>query len=175
MGRLPDVERRQTAFRLFVRYRNKSQVSRETGIPVATLHVWAKEDSWELKLSDLQSTLQGQMEVLKDAQNDLVQKDMLTEMQLLEHLQNKISGALLGNLIVPTTWQDVIKGLEFINKEKRLILGNPTERAINHDTIDVTGMKEEDLDRHIARMQSLIGAAKPQLPDAEISNSEKKE
>src|SRR3970040_303874 len=116
MSKLPDVERRQTAFRLYVRFRNVSRVSKETGIPPATLHVWKKEGQWDQKVSDLQSTLSGQIEVMREAQNNLVAKDMLTEMQLLEHLQTKISTALLNNLTGPTPGQDVIRDSSLLIK-----------------------------------------------------------
>lgn len=160
MSRLPDFEKRQTAFRLFVRLRNVSRVSKETGIPVATLHVWKKEEQWEMKLTDIQKTVSSQVEVLKEAQTNLAVKDQLSELQLLELLQQKVSNALVNLNIGPTTWKDVIAGMEYISKEKRLILGQPTERGIQ--TIEVSSMSGDELDKHIEEMQSLV-AKQPEI------------
>ncbi len=154
MSRLPDFEKRQTAFRLYVRLRNVSRVSKETGIPVATIHVWKKEEQWEMKLADIQKTVSSQVEVIKEAQTNLAVKDQVSELQLLELLQHKVSNALVELNIGPTTWRDIIQGMEYISKEKRLILGQPTERATN--TIEVSSMSGDELDKHIEQMQAIV-------------------
>jgi len=173
MSRLPDFEKRQTAFRLYVRLRNVSRVSKETGIPPATLHVWKKEEQWEMKLADIQRTVSSQVEVIKEAQTNLAVKDQVSELQLLELLQVKVSNALVTLNIGPTTWRDIIQGMEYISKEKRLILGHPTERAVN--TIEVSSMDEEGLDKRIKEMQLLVSkqpeTAQLVPPSGEIPSS----
>lgn len=155
MAKHIDVDKHQAAFRLYAKVRNKSRVSQELGIPVATIHVWAKQEGWDTKLNDLRSKLEGQIQILRDAKDNTIVQDQISSLNLLEHLETTIAEVLLENQIRPTRWSDVIQTLSFIQKEKRLITGQTTE--ITDGTLEVTAKNEEDIDKDIHTFLRLTG------------------
>jgi hypothetical protein len=165
MSKLPDLERRRQAFRLYVRYQNLLQVSKELAIPYTTIHNWYKEEQWGQKLKDRQMRLQGSIDVIKKAQDNLILEDQVSELKLLEHLETTVHNIMLTDEVRPSNWKDVIETLKFVFQEKRLILGEPTQRAVN--TIDVSSMNEKDLDKAI---EDLRRFDKPALPEPEKTN-----
>ena len=166
MGKIPDVDRRRQAFRLYVRYQNLMQVSKETNIPYATLMRWKDEEDWEQKIKDRQGRLQGSLDILKKAQDNLILQDQVNELKLLEHLETTIHEILLSEEVRPSSWKDVVDTLKFVFQEKRLILGEPTERTVN--TIEVDAMKEEELDSNIDNLRRLVSANLEEPEDAPV-------
>jgi hypothetical protein len=154
MSQMQDVERRRQSFRLFARYQNLMQVSKELNIPYATLQRWSKEEDWPQRLKDRQTRLTGSLEVLQKAQNNLILEDQVNELKILEHLETMIHELLINEEVRPSSWKDVVDTMKFVFTEKRLILGEPTERSVN--TIEVSGLKEEDLDKNIASLRDLL-------------------
>jgi hypothetical protein len=159
MGKVPDVHRRRQAFRLYVRYQNLLQVSKELGIPYPTLHGWYKEEHWDQQLKDRQERLRGSVDVIKKAQDNLILQDQISELKLLEHLEVTVHNLMLNEEVRPSNWKDVIDTLKFVFQEKRLILGEPTERTVN--TIEVSSMSEKDLDKEIENLHRLAGGVIP--------------
>lgn len=154
MSKIPDLDRRRQAFRLMARYRNMLQVSKELNIPYATLQRWAKEEDWDQKLKDRQARLQGSLDVLRRAQNNLILEDQVNELKILEHLETMIHEILLNEEARPSSWRDVVETMKFVFQEKRLLLGEPTERTVN--TIEVSSLKDEEIDKHINDLKRLI-------------------
>lgn len=166
MGKPQDINRRRQAFRLYCRYHNLLQVSKELGVPYPTLHVWYKEEGWDQQVKDRQVRLQGSVDVLKKAQDNLVLEDQISELKLLEHLEVTVHNILLNEEARPNSWKDVIDTLKFVFQEKRLILGEPTERTIN--TIETSAMSEKDLDNAIEDLKKLTrGVIPAPLPPTE--------
>src|SRR5215204_4704331 len=127
MSKILDQNRRDMAFRLYARYNDMEQVAHETGIPLATLQSWRRTESWDTKLRDLRAKLQASLGTLQRAREDEVLQDMVSDLKLLEFLELQIGEAMLKHNIRPTTFKDVISGLDFIMKQKRLITGRATE------------------------------------------------
>lgn len=170
MSKHIDVDKHQQAFRLYAKCRNKSRVSKDLGIPVATIHVWAKQEGWDNKLNDLRSKLEGQLDVLRKAKDDAVLQDQVTQINLLEHLESIVADVLLENQIRPARWSDVIQTLTFIQKEKRLITGQPTE--IQDGAIEVTAKDEKDMDKDIHTFLRLTGRGNGKNKPAEAGPKE---
>jgi len=170
MAKHIDVDKHQAAFRLYAKVRNKSRVSQELGIPVATIHVWAKQEGWDTKLNDLRSKLEGQIQVLRDAKDNAVVQDQISSLNLLEHLETTIAEVLLENQIRPTRWSDVIQTLSFIQKEKRLITGQPTE--IPDGTIEITAKNVEDVEKDINTFLRLTGRGNGKDKPAAVTSVE---
>jgi len=155
MAGVPDFSKREAAFRLYAQYRNLSKVSKELKIPTQTLHKWKKELQWNEKLSQLQDKLRGQKDILdKAADNFIVAKD-LTELKLLDFLEEEVADVLNKKKVGINSWRDVITTLDFVKKQRRLLLGETTE--IEATTVEVHFTKEEDLDTHIEELQRVIG------------------
>lgn len=155
MSKIPDIDRRRQCFRLYVRYQNLMQVSKETNVPYATLQRWKDEEDWEQKIKDRQNRLQGSLDILKKAQDNLILADQVNELKLLEHLETMIHEILLNEEVRPSSWKDVVDTMKFVFQEKRLILGEPTERTVT--TIEVNDMKDADLDSNIEDLRRLSG------------------
>jgi hypothetical protein len=161
MAGVPDYSRREAAFKLYAQYRNMSRVSKELKIPIQTLHSWKKQEKWQDKLTQLRDKLRTQHDVLKKADENFILEKDLSQLKLLEVLEQEVSKALLGEgrpKIEILEWKDLIKTLEFTAKERRLLMGEPTEREIN--TLEVPFLREEDLDKHIAELKRYIGEDK---------------
>ncbi len=154
MSGVPDFPRRERAFRLWAQYRNMSKVSKELKIPTQTLLSWKKSEQWEDKLAQLKDKLRGQYDVLKKAEDSFILEKDLAKIKLIEVLEEQVSKAITENRVIIDKWSDIIKTLEFTTKERRLLMGEPTEREIN--TIEVQGMSEEDLDSHIGDLKKFI-------------------
>lgn len=154
MAGVPDFARRDKAFRLYAQYKNMSKVSKELKIPTQTLLVWKKQEKWDEKLAQLREKLKGQMEILQKAEDNFVIERDLQKIKLIEILEEEVAKAIEEKKVVIEKWQDVIKTLEFTTKERRLLLGEPTDRT--NGAIDVSFMKEEDLDKEIADLRRLI-------------------
>lgn len=152
MSKLPDYERHQQAYRLYIRHRNISQVSKEIGIPVATLHVWKKKENWDEKAADVQARLQNALQVYERIEKNDLLDEQVTELKLLELLEKEVYNKLKDGSIKPTSWKDLITTVDFVTRRRSLITGKPTERT----AIDITGMSEKDLDNQLSTLQALV-------------------
>lgn len=155
MPRPPQIEKRQAAFNLYLKCRNLLQVSRELDIPAATLHVWKRDGQWDEKILNQQQLLSHYQGVLQKAQENLQIDSQITELKLLEFLEAKVAELLLSENVRPTSWKDVLITIDFVTKQKRLIMGEPTERGVH--TIEASAMKEKDLDDEIQRLAKIVG------------------
>lgn len=159
MAGVPDVVRRKKAFELYVQYKNMSKVSKELKIPTQTIHKWKTEENWDIKINQLRSKLQSQLDINQKAQDDInVQKD-LAKLNALDLLDQKVAEAITSGQVQIRTWKDIISTMEFTTKERRLILGEPTHRG--DDAVDVSFTKEEDLDKHIEELKRFFNEPEP--------------
>lgn len=154
MSKLPDYERRSQAFRLFVRLRNISQVSKEIGIPVATLHAWKKEEEWERKVAEMQSRIQGALQVYDRIETNSLMDSQVCELKLLEMLEKEAYDLLKNGTVKPSSWRDVLQTVDLVTRRRALITGQPTERI--NGAIDVTSMDEKQLDEHTKNLQQIV-------------------
>lgn len=159
MSGRPDLARRDKAFHLYAQYRNMSKVSKELKIPTQTILRWKNEDQWELKLSQLKDRLRSQHEIIEKAKDNVVLEKDLSDLRLIETLEAEVAEAITSKKIQILDWKDAIKTLEFTRKERRLIMGEPTDRP--NGEIEVTFTREEDLDKHIDDLKRFIGEKKP--------------
>jgi len=162
MSKSIDVDRRQRAFQLFARYRNLSRVSKELGIPVATLHVWKKQEGWEEKLVTLQEQLKGSLSILEKAKDNAVVAGEIAQLNVLQHLETMVAEVLVGRTIQMSKWSDVIKTLEYVQKEKRLLLGENTENVKN--AIEIEKKDEKEMERDTEEYARLLGWEKKAQP-----------
>jgi len=160
MAKQPDLARRKDAYRLYLRCRNKLQVSRELGIPAATLHVWAKEEHWDVKIARDQELLTQARSALSRAEQNADTADQVNELKLLDWLEGKVSEKLITEEITPNSWKDVLDTLKFVSHQRRLITGEPTE----NNAIETSAMKEQDLDAEISRMRRALAEKEEKLP-----------
>ncbi len=165
MSKPIDVDRRQRAYQLYARYRNISKVSKELGIPVATLHVWKKQEGWDDKLINLQEQLKGSLEIIERAKDNTVVQGEIAQLNVLQHLETLVNQILVDNTIRPAKWSDVIKTLEYVQKERRLLLGENTENVKNAIEIEAKDEKEMEKDTdEFARLLGYERKAKPAAP-----------
>ncbi len=162
MAKPIDIDRRQRAYQLFARYRNISKVSKELGIPVATLHVWKKQEGWEEKLTRLQEQLKGSIAVLERAKDNVVVQEEIDQLNVLQHLETLVNQILVDNTIRPAKWSDVIKTLEFVQKERRLLLGEKTENIKN--IIEIEAKSEKDMEKDTDEFAKILGYEKIKSP-----------
>lgn len=169
MARRRNYADREKAFQLYAKLHcNKSAVGREMGIPVQTIAIWCKEEDWDNKLRALQTKLRSQYEILQKAKDNVVLQNKIGDLNILEAIELKVAEALTrdtGQLQI-NSMKDAILAMEFVNKEKRLILGEPTERAF----IETTAKNEKQLDDEIDQLTELVRRATP-IPSLPASNS----
>jgi len=154
MSGVPDFSRREQAFRLYAQYRNLSKVSKELKIPTQTLHKWKKDLQWEDKLAQLRDKLRGQVDIIERAKDNLSVAKDIQQLDFIALLEEEVAKAISEKTIVLTSWKDAIATLEYTTKQKRLLLGEVTEREVN--SVEVSFTKEEDLDKHIEELQRFI-------------------
>ena len=116
----------------------------------------------------MQTRLQGALKAYDAIEKNSILESEVNELKVLEMLEKEVYTVLLEKTIKPTKWSDVIETVEMVTKQKRLLLGRPTERSVN--TIDITGMDEKDLDGRIAALK-LLTESQP----AEITKEESTE
>lgn len=151
MSGVPDFSRREKAFKLYAQLKNISQVSKELKIPTQTLHNWKKEEHWDDKLDLLRDKLKTQLDLVKKGEDDLIVHKDMEKLNLLDILEQEVAQAITARGLQINSWKDLIATLEFTTKERRLIMGEPTGREIN--SIEVSFMREEDLDKEIERLE----------------------
>jgi len=170
MAKQPDLERRRNAHRLYLRCRNLLQVSRELGIPAATLHVWKKQEDWDAKISRDQELLTQARSAIARAQQSAETADQINELKLLDFLEGKVAELLVTEEVRPTSWKDVLDTVKLVSHQRRLITGDPTE----NNTIETSAMKEKDLDDEIIKLRRALAEAENKLPvPADIVPAEK--
>lgn len=155
MGGIPDFSRREKAFQLYAQYKNMSRVAKELKIPTQTIFRWKNELKWDDKLAQLRDKLRGQHDILEKAKDNFIVEKDLNDIKLIEILEEEVAKAITEKRITITDWKDAIKTLEFTRKERRLLMGEPTDRPAGE--IEVSFTREEDLDKHIKELQKIIG------------------
>lgn len=164
MAGVPDLAKREAAFKLYAQLKNISRVSKELKIPPQTLHVWKKKEDWDGKLASLKDKLRAQLDTLKKAEEDFIVEKDVNKVKILEVLEAEVAKAITEQKVQITRWDDLIKTLEFCAKERRLLMGEPTERQ--DGAIEVSFMREEDLDKSIKELNRFLGNKEEETPVA---------
>jgi len=137
MPRTPDVYRRTQAFNLYAKYRNVSRVGKETGIPIATLFVWKKQDKWDDKIVEVQTNLKEQLSRSEESNGDNngtaydeLAKDIANEINSLALMDIKADAAIEDGYKTMTL-VNVIKTKEFTSKQRRILLGQTKDEEFD--------------------------------------------
>ena len=127
---------RKRAFELFHRIGNFYGVSKEKGMPtVQTLINWSEEDHWEEKLRAIREGIRNELE--SEGLTEIVSSD-IDELKILKQLEEIAIKQIDERGLKPRIWKDIITTFDFTIKTKRLIKGEPTERAdIIYKLIDI--------------------------------------
>jgi len=127
MSKISDVKKREQAYLLYAKYRNRKMVADEIGVDASTLSRWAKEENWDAKLLDVSRRFRGMTAVMERAKQDLAMADMVSELSVLEVLETIVAKAISVDGLRPTKWADVMSTMKFIADRKDNIFGKAKE------------------------------------------------
>jgi len=151
------IERRQRAFELWRRLGSLSAVSKVPGMPpIQTLSKWKKQDKWEERKNELQDLVRSQVEVLDEIKKSLSAEEDVKQLNFLRYLEMKVADVIIKGKVDIQTWRDVLETIRLIQNEKRLILGEPTQRS--EVQLKIRDMSDEELEEQIKRKELILKA-----------------
>lgn len=168
-GRKKDRERREYCFQLYRKVQNLNHISRETGIAVTTLWRWAQEEKWDDKVLAFQEELQKHTQLLEDAKKSTELEQEVRELSFLKFLEKIIFDKIAGGELQPESWKDVLDTLKYIDNQRRLITGQPTQ-VVKTQSLSVEKVQQiesGEMDERIRRMESLTLTSKSSIPNGE--------
>lgn len=150
---------------LYNLYRNLSQVSRETGVPVSTIHSWVqKKDEFATKIHSYDQRMQ-------DTQDQLMEAMGFVGQEALQQIHKKLPDASAAQAAT-------IYGILF---DKQQILSGSSNQAQLNFSFDLTGLSADDtaslmqrvLDRQ--RQAKALPVEAKQIEDTSAGPEEMKE
>jgi len=149
------IERRQRAFELWRRLGSLSAVAKVPGMPpIQTLSKWKKQDKWEERKNEIQDLVRSQVEVLDEIKKSLSAEEDVKQLNFLKYLEMKVADVIIKGKVDIQTWRDVLETIRLIQNEKRLILGEPTQRS--EVMVKIKEMSDEELEEQIKRKEELL-------------------
>jgi len=151
------IERRQRAFELWRRLGSLSAVAKVPGMPpIQTLSKWKKQDKWEERRNEIQDLVRSQVEVLDEMKKSLSAEEDVKQLNFLRYLEMKVADVIIKGKVDIQTWRDVLETIRLIQNEKRLILGEPTQRS--EVQLKIRDMSDEELEEQIKRKELILKA-----------------
>jgi len=151
------IERRQRAFELWRRLGSLSAVAKVPGMPpIQTLSKWKKQDKWEERRNEIQDLVRSQVEVLDEIKKSLSAEEDVKQLNFLRYLEMKVADVIIKGKVDIQTWRDVLETIRLIQNEKRLILGEPTQRS--EVQLKIRDMSDEELEEQIKRKELILKA-----------------
>jgi len=132
-----DLSLRREAFRLYCTTGNVAEVARQLNLKRHQIYRWALADNWADKRAELRRRLQVHSEIMQKAEESVIVKLCLSEMDFLDYLQGLISESIIEGGIRPKTWKDLIMTQKFILERREKIVGiftNPPDKSVSLGT-----------------------------------------
>ena len=126
MGRTKDHLNRNKAFHLYAKSRNVTKVSEELDITLSTLFVWKKDDRWDERIAEAQTSMQNTITDSGDDSEDnevvaSLTKSLFDQINSLD-LMDQGADAAVANSFKDISLQQVIKIKEFTSKQRITLL-----------------------------------------------------
>lgn len=128
MSRTIDQQRKDMAFRLYIKGQEPTSIAAELSVGVSTVQKWIRDDDWANKARVIRSRITDSLAITRRLKADTLMQDRLAELRMLEFLEGSAGDAII-NGVRPTTWSDVLKTLDYVSKQRKLLTGQPTERV----------------------------------------------